>query len=64
MKLKDALTYEQQVDHLKNIHKLVIPSEKEAVSILSRVNYYRLSAYGIGLKKQKITKSTLMEYLL
>ncbi len=51
MKLKDALTYEQQVDHLKNIHKLVIPSEEEAESILSRVNYYRLSAYGIGLKK-------------
>ena len=51
MELKKALTYEQQVERLKEDHKLEIPSDTEAISILKRVNYYRLSAYGIGLKK-------------
>lgn len=52
MELKAALTYKQQVDRLKDIHKLEIPSEEKAISILSRINYYRLSAYGIGLKRK------------
>jgi abortive infection bacteriophage resistance protein len=49
--LKKALTYEQQIEHLKNSHGLEIPNLDSALNILKRVNYYRLSAYGIGLKK-------------
>jgi len=56
MELKHALTYQQQVERLRDVHKLDIPSETEAISILSRVNYYRLSAYGIGLKKTDNTE--------
>lgn len=52
-KLKDALTYEQQVERLKSYHGLQIPNEKFAIQILKRVNYYRLSGYGIGLKDSK-----------
>lgn len=49
--LKPALTYEQQIDRLKTVHKLTISDEAAALRILEKVNYYRLSAYGIGLKK-------------
>lgn len=49
--LKKALTYEQQIEHLKSSHGLEIPNLDSALNILKRVNYYRLSAYGIGLKK-------------
>lgn len=51
MELKKALTYEEQVDRLEKVHNLTIDSKEDAISILSRINYYRLSAYGIGLKK-------------
>jgi len=50
--LKKALTYEEQVDHLINYHKLLVPDRDQAIYILRSVNYYRLSAYGIGLKKR------------
>ncbi len=50
--LKKALTFEEQIEHLKTDHGLQIPSEEYALSILRRVNYYRLSGYGIGLKRQ------------
>ena len=49
--LKQALTFEQQVEHLKIAHGLEIKNASEAIDILKRVNYYRLSAYGIGLKQ-------------
>lgn len=49
--LKIPLDYEGQIDRLKSFHKLIIENDEDAVSILKRVNYYRLSAYGIGLKK-------------
>lgn len=49
--LKPALTYEKQVARLKTIHNLTISDETAAIRILQKVNYYRLSAYGIGLKK-------------
>lgn len=49
--LKIALTYEQQIERLKTIHNLTIEDDTEALSILKTINYYRLSAYGIGLKK-------------
>ena len=51
MKLKPALTYNQQIDRLVHIHNLTITQRETAISILKRVNYYRLSGYGIGLKK-------------
>lgn len=50
--LKPALTYEQQIDRLKNIHNLSIPDDNVALDILKKVNYYRLSAYGLGLSKK------------
>ena len=49
--LKPALTYNQQIERLKVIHKLAISDDALALRILAQVNYYRLSAYGIGLKK-------------
>lgn len=51
MELKPALTFEEQVVRLKEEHALEIEDTSKAISILSRVNYYRLSAYGIGLKR-------------
>ena len=48
--LKQALTYEQQVTRLTE-HNLKISSRESAIAILKKVNYYRLSAYGIGLAK-------------
>lgn len=49
--LKPALTYNQQIERLKVIHKLTVSDDALALRILAQVNYYRLSAYGIGLKK-------------
>ena len=50
--LKQPLSYEDQIDRLKSFHKLIIENDEDAINILKRVNYYRLSAYGIGLKKK------------
>ena len=49
--LKPALTYQEQIDRLKTVHNLRITDETDALDILQKVNYYRLSAYGLGLKK-------------
>lgn len=49
--LKQPLSYEDQIDRFRSFHKLVIENDEDAISILKRVNYYRLSAYGIGLTK-------------
>lgn len=48
--LKKALTYEEQANRFLE-HNLIIGNLNNAVAILKRVNYYRLSAYGIGLIK-------------
>ena len=50
--LKPALTYDQQIDRLKNVHNLSITDDEAALEILKKVNYYRLSAYGLGLTKE------------
>lgn len=50
--LKTPLSYEEQVAHLKAAHALMIRDEPGAVRILQNVNYYRLSAYGIGLRRE------------
>lgn len=49
--LKQPLTYQEQIQRYRNNHALLVDDEQEAERILSRVNYYRLSAYGIGLKR-------------
>lgn len=51
MTLKTALNYEDQITKLKVDHNLKIKDEVYAMEILKKVNYYRLSGYGIGLKK-------------
>lgn len=40
--IKPFLTYEQQLDHLKNDKKLIIPDDQEAIHILSNVSYFAL----------------------
>ncbi len=49
--LKVAKSYQQQVQGLIDDHNLTIADNAAAEALLSSVNYYRLSAYGIGLKK-------------
>ena len=49
--LKAAKSYQQQVQGLIDDHNLTIADNAAAEALLSSVNYYRLSAYGIGLKK-------------
>ena len=51
MELKPALSYKDQIIKLKNDHNLSISDDEFAEEILKKVNYYRLSGYGIGLKK-------------
>ena len=52
MDLKPPLTYDQQIEHLINFHKLKIDDTQKAKEILNIINYYRLSGYGIGLKEK------------
>ncbi len=52
LELKKALSYEEQVRRFVDEHALFISDEKYAIDILEKVNYYRLSAYGIGLKQK------------
>lgn len=47
--VKPPLTYEEQIRRLKEFHKLSIDDKEKAVQILKKINYYRLSGYGIGL---------------
>lgn len=49
--LKQPLSYSDQIARLREAHGLTIDDEAEALEILARVNYYRLSAYGIGLRR-------------
>lgn len=51
MELKPALNYNNQITKLKIDHNLSISDDKFAEEVLKKVNYYRLSGYGIGLKK-------------
>lgn len=46
--LKPPCTFEEQIEILKK-RNLIIEDEEYAKIILARVNYYRLSAYGLGL---------------
>lgn len=51
MELKPALKYDEQIIKLRGNHNLSISDNKFATEVLQKVNYYRLSGYGIGLKK-------------
>lgn len=44
MDVKKPTTFEQQIDKLKN-RDCIIEDEKKALTVLRRVNYYRLTAY-------------------
>ena len=50
--LKPALSFNQQIERLKEVHNLTINDDEQALEILKRVNYYRLSAYGLGLTQK------------
>ena len=49
--LKIPKCYKCQVRGLTDDHNLLISDKGSAMALLSSVNYYRLCAYGIGLKK-------------
>ena len=51
MELKPALNYKDQIKKLRVDHNLSITDDTFAKEILKKVNYYRLSGYGIGLRK-------------
>lgn len=52
-KLKPALTVDEQITLLKS-RGLIINDINYAIKILSRVNYYRLSAYSLSLRKNDV----------
>ncbi len=64
--LKPALTYDEQIDRLKSVHNLSI-SDAAALEIFKKVNYYRLSAYGLGLSqkddKEKYVDGITLEHI-
>lgn len=51
--LKIPLDFTDQIIRLVEIHNLKIEDPQKAITILKKVNYYRLSGYGIGLTKNK-----------
>lgn len=48
-RIKKPTTFQEQVNILRN-RNLIINNEEQAVEILSRINYYRLSAYMLSFK--------------
>ncbi len=50
--LKPPMTYEEQIENLIVRHGLIVEDKTIARQILSEVNYYRLSAYGLGLYQE------------
>lgn len=50
VKLKPPKTFEEQIEILKS-RNLIVRDEKRANKILSAVNYYRLTGYGLHIKK-------------
>ncbi|MEC0093205.1 Abi family protein [Paenibacillus macquariensis] len=62
--LKPPTTFEQQIDIFKS-RELIVTNEDLAVRTLQRINYYRLSAYGLSLKSDdKYHAETTFEQLL
>ena len=52
MPVKPARSYEEQLVRLSAMHGLIIEDDKRARSILSNVNYYRLTTYGKHLRRE------------
>lgn len=51
--IKQPKTYKEQIELFKK-RGLVIEDEASAISILSKINYYRFSAYTLTLKKDNV----------
>ncbi len=51
--LKKALTFQQQLDLLRS-RNLIITNKQEALAVLKRVNYYRLSGYMLSLSDNDV----------
>jgi len=47
IKLKEPLSYIDQVKRLKDEHRIIINDEKNALRILKQVNYYKLMGYAL-----------------
>jgi abortive infection bacteriophage resistance protein len=61
--LKPPLSYKQQINLLRD-RKLIISDDCFAETVLSHVNYYRFSAYSLGLRKDDIFKeNTTFEHI-
>lgn len=50
MELKKPLSFEEQLNKLKE-HGIVISSEKRAIAILTKINYYRFTGYVLQYRK-------------
>lgn len=65
--IKDPKTFKEQLNILES-RGLIIDDDQEAISFLERVNYYRLSAYGLNLKRsdnyEKFKKGTSFRQLV
>lgn len=64
--LKCPKTYDEQIQHLRDDHGLVISDVEKAKEILKTTNYYRLSAYGIDLLDKRTDKyrdGTTLEHI-
>ncbi|HLR11343.1 MAG TPA: Abi family protein [Sporosarcina sp.] len=51
--IKQPKTYEEQIELFKK-RGLIIEDEASAITILSKINYYRFSAYTLTLKKDNV----------
>lgn len=51
MELKPAYSYEEQLERMIKVHNLLIKDKQAALRILKTVNYYRISEYGLTLRK-------------
>ena len=51
---KSPLTFEQQLELLTE-RGIIVPEKEEAIKFLSRINYYRLSAYCIPFEQARHT---------
>jgi len=51
--IKQPKTYEEQIELFKK-RGLLIEDEASAIAILSKINYYRFSAYTLTLKKDNV----------
>ncbi|WP_394122095.1 Abi family protein [Planococcus donghaensis] len=66
IRIKQAKTYEQQLDILRS-RGIEVTDSQEAIAVLKRINYYRLTAYGLTFKdeqKNQYLPGTTFEQLI